>query len=158
MIYYKMCDCGFRNIFEDLSFIPRKCEECKRSLEGRPIQEFDETVEETVVDEIKEVVETCESGLFYIQDIHTEECDDIPVEGGLLGRAHIGWRIFQKHPSVSRAHIEVSYYKNLGLRIKDISTYGTYLNDEKLTKNSMETVFEGDVIKLYDCEVVIKRK
>ena len=41
--------------------------------------------------------------------------------------------------------------------IEDKSKYGTFINDEQLVKGTTKFARDGDVIKLYDFELIVRR-
>ena len=51
MAFYKLCDCGIKNVFEHRGLAPRKCEKCGRSLLEVSV------VDEDLVEEQEEITD-----------------------------------------------------------------------------------------------------
>lgn len=158
MAFYKLCDCGTKNMFEHRGLAPRKCEKCGRSLLEVSV------VDEDLVEEQEEITDEKTSGdisldRFYYS-LNTPDGKEqivIPSSGGIVGRNALGAELLGKHNAVSREHIKVSYRGRIGLLIEDMSKYGTFINNEQLVKGSARFARDGDVIKLYDYELVVHR-
>ncbi len=156
MSFYKLCDCGTKNLFEHRGLAPRKCEKC-----GRSLLEFSVVDEDLVEDDVIEEnpSEDIALDLFYYS-LNTPDGTGqivIPSSGGIVGRNALGAELLEKHHAVSREHIKVSYRGRIGLLIEDISKYGTFINSEQLVKGTTKFAHEGDVIKLYDFELIVRR-
>lgn len=122
MAFYKLCDCGTKNMFEHRGLAPRKCEKCGRSLLEVSV------VDEELVEEQEEITDEKTSedislDRFYYS-LNTPDGKEqivIPSSGGIVGRNALGAELLGKHNAVSREHIKVSYRGRIGLLIEDIS-------------------------------------
>lgn len=158
MAFYKLCDCGTKNMFEHRGLAPRKCENC-----GRSLLEFSVVDEDLVDDEEEPIEEKPSEDIALDQFYYSLNTPDgtgqivIPSSGGIVGRNALGAELLEKHNAVSREHIKVSYRGRIGLLIEDKSKYGTFVNDEQLVKGTTKFARDGDVIKLYDFELIVRR-
>lgn len=158
MAFYKLCDCGTKNMFEHRGLAPRKCENC-----GRSLLEFSVVDEDLVEDDEELVEEKPSEDIALDQFYYSLNTPDgtgqiiIPSSGGIVGRNALGAELLEKHNAVSREHIKVSYRGRIGLLIEDKSKYGTFINDEQLVKGTTKFARDGDVIKLYDFELIVHR-
>ena len=159
MAFYKLCDCGTKNLFEHRGLAPRKCHNCGRSLLEASV------VDEDLVEAIEDVVENQSEDIdisldqLYYSLITPDGTGQIiiPMSGGIVGRNALGAELLEKNLAVSREHIKVSYRGRIGLLIEDRSKYGTFINDEQLVKGATKFARDGDIIRLYDFELVVHR-
>ncbi len=159
MAFYKLCDCGTKNHFEHRGLAPRKCENCGRSLLEFSVVDEDLIEENEVEDEGTTPSEDIAlEQLYYSLDTPDGTAQIIiPSSGGIVGRNALGADILESDHAISREHIKVSYRGRIGLLIEDISKYGTFINGEQLVKGANKFAREGDIIKLYDFELIVRR-
>jgi hypothetical protein len=160
MAYYKLCECGTKNYFEQRGSSPRKCDNCNRSLFGFSVMDeeavgyksndFDLTVENT--DSFREE----HTIRFTLESMDGKQKIEIPYEGCSIGRASHGSEFLQNKKSVSREHIVVKYWK-MGLLVEDISKFGTYVDDRLILKNSPMLVLDGQIVRLYNIEFRVRK-
>ncbi len=158
MAFYKLCDCGVKNTFEHPGLAPRKCKNCGRSL--LQISAVNEDLEEEQEERVEETfAEDLSPDRFYysLDALDGSGSIVIPPSGGIVGRNALGAEILAKDLAVSREHIKVTYRGRIGLIIEDISRYGTYINDGKMVKGTRRFVREGDIIRLYDFKLAVRR-
>lgn len=162
MAFYKLCDCGEKNRFAHRGLAPRKCENCGRSLLVFSERDEDDEVEHfdgNRGDIASEVPDDLEVERFYYSLIALDGSGEIilPSAGGIVGRAALGADLLQSHSAVSREHISVVYRGRIGILIEDMSKFGTCVNDEQLVKGTSKFARDGDVVKLYNFELQIKK-
>lgn len=162
MSFYKVCDCGKKFSYEKRGQAPRKCDVCTRSL----IEVS--AIEEDVIDEVntvddEEVIKGTSSDDISIDGFYysLETPDGIhkivlPSSRCVVGRNALGADVFASNLAVSKEHINVSYHGRMGLIIEDISKYGTFINDKQMVKGVTRLVRDGDIIKLYNFDLVVK--
>lgn len=158
MAFYKLCDCGTKNMFEHRGLAPRKCEKCGRSLLEVSAVDEDSVEEQEEISDDNHSEDTLVEGLYY--SLNTPDGKEqivIPSAGGIVGRNALGAVMLREHSAVSREHIKVTYRGRIGLLIEDISKYGTFINGEQLVKGTAKFAHDGDVVKLYDYELVVRR-
>lgn len=157
MAFYKLCDCGVKNVFAHRGMAPRKCSDCGRSLLEVSV------VDEDLIEEDEEIIEQPSEDLDVDRFYYSLEAVDgsgsiiIPSSGGVIGRNSLGADILEHKKAVSREHIKVTYRGRIGLLIEDISKFGTFVNDEQMVKGSNKFAREGDTIKLCNFELVVRR-
>lgn len=159
MAFYKLCDCGTKNLFEHRGMAPRKCKNCGRSLlEVSVTDEEDEAEEQESAREAEPAEEPEEEQFFYSLDtLDGKSRIVIPAEGAVIGRAALGAELLAEHRAVSREHIYVAYRGRIGLQIEDRSKFGTFVNGEQMIKGTAKFARDGDVIRLYNFELKVKR-
>lgn len=150
---YKLCDCGFMNIFEEAGIAPRRCSECGRNILGKdtfPLEEYEKKQEEKK-EEITESPETegeKEQGIFKL--VNAEKNIEIILpehEDFILGREGVGKEYFGT--TISRNHLYVTPTGRLGIRVTDKeSLNGTKVNGELLSKGITKIVVPGNTITL----------
>ena len=158
MAFYKLCDCGKKNVFENRGLAPRRCESCGRSLLDFSVADEDdehEEVEESQASGFDEL--SIETFHYTLEDLCGNYAIAIPPSGGIVGRAALGAENLEANRAISREHIRVSYRGHIGLLIEDISRYGTFLNDERLVKGTPKFAHEGDMVTLYDLKLKVKK-
>lgn len=174
MAYYKICrQCGMRYDFQHRARAPKKCKNpnCGGDLWNLPVMQDMESEDLDMLPEQaeaacftnaeKEGLSEEESEEFFFWLVSEEEEGEIriPHTGGIVGRAGLGRELLQDRMAVSRKHIEVTYWGNAGLVIKDVSKYGTLINNEKMIKGSSKIAVEGNVISLFDYKLkIVKRR
>ena len=145
-------------MFEHRGLAPRKCENC-----GRSLLEFSVVDEDLIENQGENVDEKPTEDIALDQFYYSLNTPDgteqivIPSSGGIVGRNALGADLLENHHAVSREHIKVAYRGRIGLLIEDKSKYGTFINDEQLVKGTTKFARDGDVIKLYDFELVVRR-
>lgn len=158
MAFYKLCDCGTKNVFEHRGLAPRKCQNCGRSLlEFSVIDEDLENEPEELVDEVPVTDISLDRFYYSLDTVDGTEQIIVPSSGGIIGRNALGAEIFESNHAVSREHIKVSYRGRIGLLIEDMSKFGTFVNDEQLVKGTAKFARDGDIIKLYNFELIVHR-
>ena len=160
MAFYKLCDCGHKNYYTQKGLAPRKCEKCPRSLLN--VIGVDEDAEDDVPSAAEETSASREGSatesFFYSLDaVDGSGTIYIPRSGCIVGRANLGAEMLGSHRAVSREHIKVLYRGHVGLSIEDISKYGTYINGEQMVKGSIRIARDGDIIRLYDFDLIVKK-
>ena len=151
---YKLCDCGFMNIFEEGDIAPRRCEECGRNILQKDtfsLEEYEkkkaENEEPEEEDTSKEKTE-CQVGLFKLVneekniEIVLPEHDDFVIGREGIGREYFG-------TTVSRNHLYVSPRGSMGFSVVDKeSLNGTKINGEVIAKGATKIVIPGNTITL----------
>lgn len=165
MAFYKICACGRRiTALRRLSF-PDICPGCGKSLknidprdESEPWPESPAPVEASPAPEASAVKETpspeAAREVRYCLRLRGSRIG-IPPGGCIIGRTETGGEELAEFGSVSRKHLKVIPRRNLGVIIEDISSYGTLLNGEKLTKNQPKLARPGDIITLCDTDTTL---
>lgn len=158
MSFYKLCDCGLKNIFEHRGMAPRKCKDCGRSLLECSVMDEDAVKEQEEEQEVLSVEELDIDRFYYSLDVPNEKGQIIiPPSGGIVGRNALGSELLANCKAVSREHIKVTYRGRIGLLVEDLSKFGTFINDEQLIKGTSKFARAGDVIKLFNFELVVHR-
>lgn len=151
---YKLCDCGFMNIFEESDIAPRRCSECQRNILQKDIFSYEE-YEKSLTEEKNEdkpekspEEKPVQKGMFKLvnKEKNIEIC--LPEkEDFIIGREGLGQEYFGK--TVSRKHLYVTPTGSLGIRITDKeSLNGTMVNGEQLAKGITKIVVPGNSITL----------
>lgn len=151
---YKLCDCGFMNIFEDSEIAPRKCFECTRSILQKEIfslEEYERKQEENQMstsDEAPQDSEASGQGIFKLVNLEKNIEIILPEHDEcIIGREALGGEFFGK--TISRKHLYVVPTGRLGIRVTDKeSLNGTKVNDEILSKGITKIVVPGNTITL----------
>lgn len=151
---YKLCDCGFMNIFEESDVAPRRCSKCQRNILQKDTFSLDEyeknqaQKEEEEAKSSSEDTQESQQGIFKL--VNTEKNIEILLpehEDFVLGREGIGSECFGT--TISRKHLYVTPTGRLGIRVTDKeSLNGTKVNDEVLTKGITKIVVPGNTITL----------
>ena len=162
MAFYKLCDCGSRNIFTHRGLAPRKCENCGRSLlEFSVVDEDDEQdyVDVELAPQNINAPGDLEVERFYYSLVALDNSGEItiPSSGGIVGRAALGSDLLQKNRAISREHISVIYRGRIGVLVEDRSKFGTFINGEQLIKGTPKFARDGDIIKLYNLEFQLRK-
>ncbi len=166
MAFFKICACGERIVFERILGYPDNCPACGRKLvdfqtysEGdartaaltRAAEQPDQPTNE---EEPKSKEAGTQASGLALKLINGKEIM-IPDEGCIIGRTETGAEELAEFPSVSRQHLRMMPKRNIGVIIEDISSYGTLVDGQRITKNSPVRVAAGSKITLCDLETVL---
>lgn len=148
MAFYKLCDCGEKNIFEERFLAPRKCKYCGRQLQSKHIIDEDEITENETVPEADDN-EPEESSCFRLELVDGEGSIRIPQQGALIGREALGAEMLRDDLEISRVHFAVFCRGLLGLSVYDLSKNGTFVNGEPVEENRAKFAKPGDIIQIH---------
>lgn len=162
MAFYKLCDCGTKNYFEHRGSAPRKCSnpECGRPLWDKSVVDEDLISDTEILDDIETDGDTdiaLDDFYYSLDSADGEFSIKIPNSGCIIGRAAMGADFLAEHHAVSREHIRVTYRGKIGIMVEDISRFGTFINNENMEKGTRKLAREGDIIRLYNYEMIVKR-
>ncbi len=169
MKYCKKCVCGHVNVYEGAS--PFKCGSCGRNLmrvrqeeyvpeeeqkEEKPPVPAEHTAEkDTPVSAVPENDEPDKKEekktAVFVQKLESPDgtCV-IPVDGTMIiGRNSEGKEYLKWHEDVSREHFVITPRPNgIAATVKDISSFGTYINGKRMQKESSAFITDGATIRL----------
>jgi len=168
MGFCKICACGKKVVFERRFSFPDQCPDCGRRLmdfqtylenevpenteENNIDNSEDESVKnniDSVLDEKKNTESIKESeNICYALRLEDGNEISIPEEGGIIGRTEVGAETLAPYNSVSRKHLKVYVRRNIGVMIEDLSSYGTFVNGQRIERNSLIRVNPGAIITL----------
>lgn len=169
MAFCKVCTCGEKIVFERRLSFPDNCPSCGRKLvDFLTYNEDDPRVEELMRKKANEeysndehrdvVVEPETKKKKYILKLSNGQEIEIPDEGCIVGRTEVGAEELAEFPSVSRQHLRVTPRRNVGVLIEDISTYGTLVDGQRITKNTPVRVADGSKVTLCNLETILMIK
>lgn len=148
MAFYKLCDCGKKNVFEQRHLAPRKCAFCGRQLQSKSIIDEDEEINnepisDTVIDEIVDKSD------FHLELLDGNGMIQIPRHGVIIGREAAGAEFVKEDLEISRLHFAVFGRGLLGLSVYDLSKNGTFVNGERVEKEKPKFAKPGDIIQIH---------
>lgn len=167
MPFCKLCTCGKQIDFEQRMSYPDNCPSCGRrlidfrtyDLNDPQVIEFLKNRSATTANQApiapqvtNPVVE--KKSKYAIRLSNGKEIE-IPEEGCIIGRTETGAEELAEFPSVSRQHLRVMPKRNIGVLIEDISTYGTLVDGQRISKNVPTRVTDGAKITLCNLETVL---
>lgn len=146
MAYYKRCLCGHLNIYEKPGMASPFCEKCSRQILHIPEEKYYEGIEKNAVKKYQYILvgENSEKIVFDSETI--------------IGRNGYGKEILINYPDVSRKHLIISPRSSgIAVTVIDISTYGTYINEKRIEKNTPKMISTGAKIRLANHATFILR-
>lgn len=151
---YKLCSCGFMNIFEESEAAPRNCAKCTRSImkiDTFSLDEYEEKQSENAEEKTPVPADEKENEReFLFKLVNTEKNIEILLPANdefVLGREGVGCEHFGS--TISRQHLYVAPTGRLGIRVTDKdSLNGTKVNGELLPKGITKIVVPGNTITL----------
>lgn len=136
-MYCKKCFCGYINIYNVEGAAPLECESCGRMML--------EVTEELYVHSILNEPKKEETNMYLCY-----ENESIAVSGKILvGRNNVCKEWLLYYHDVSREHFYIEpRTSGIGATITDVSSFGTYLNGNRIRKNSPQFITSGTEIRL----------
>lgn len=168
MTYYKTCDVGHKNIYEDGAGAPLRCAQCGRNIVRAPekiyVPEAEEPQEPEKAKEADEAPQTEQTEAapeevvtFRMLLQSTDGTCIIPVkEEIIVGRNSAGSSYLENFCDVSKEHFKIiPRASGIAATIKDISRFGTYINGTRMAAGSSSILTSGATIGLAS-EAVMK--
>ena len=168
MAFCKVCACGEKIVFARRLSFPDQCPLCGRRLvDFMTCSEDDPRVEDLLKAAAAAAAAPSEpespapsddrkpEGQRYALRLPDGQQIDIVPGGCTIGRTEHGAELLAAFPSVSRQHLKATPRKNLGIIIEDLSTYGTLVDGQRLTKNTPVRVPAGATVTLCDLNTVL---
>ena len=150
MAFCKICACGEKVVFARRMSFPEVCPSCSRRLEPFQTYREDDPAGEELLARAREAQDGERPGTGeeesgrpapgpgavsgpgrYSLLMADGSRIAIPEEGGVVGRTGLGGDYLADFPSVSRQHLRVIPRRG-GVILEDISSYGTFLNGQRL--------------------------
>lgn len=149
MAYCKRCLCGHLNIYEKPGTAAPFCEKCSRQILHIPEEKYNEDIE----NQEKNAVNN------YRYMLVGNNSERIEFDSEMtIGRNSYGKEILANYPDVSREHLIISPRSSgIAVTVTDISTYGTYINEKKIEKNTPKMISNGAKIRLANHATFILR-
>lgn len=134
-MYCKKCEAGHLNTYATAGAAPLFCSVCNRSLLSVSEEEFVDTEHEEE-----------KGGCMYLQ-LQDEKI--YIQERIVVGRNSVGKEVLKDYPDVSREHFVIeARTSGIAATITDKSSYGTYINGERIEKDVPRRVTSGAIIRL----------
>ena len=156
---FRRCSvCKTKNYLEDNRDV-RKCSNCGYDrLYVSQIEEDNEEVFDVEKNKNEQEISAVSSNENLLK-LHSKINDDvltITEKGVVLGRLGSEYAdYFLEYECVSKIHCEIKYIDNLW-KIKDLSSYGTYINAKKIIKGEFINLNDGDLLSFANVHFEVK--
>ncbi len=172
MAFYKICDCGKKIVFEESLKYPEICTSCGRNTTGYITYSENEVInlnnssthyenKTNTNNKVNNIYNSNNNSAYKLvlksKNEHEVEIE-IPSEGAVLGRSSLGSNYLLNFPSVSREHCRIIPKEGIGAIVEDLSSYGTFINGNKLTKYTPVCAKVNSEIMLYNVRFTLLEK